>query len=309
MTTTDSPDIGAGPDEPDTEPAETSQSQASEEQTASNDTETTDDAPATTPTAPATTPTAPSDVAEQPRPWRKRLFRAVILVVMAAVAVAAAVLAWPVLNDRVLQPVAVNTEDTAAVQAELDVALERLAGLEDEVATLEGEVAAIDGDLGSLSGQIDTLTGRIDDVDTQLDDLADLPATIEAADAELGDRLLEVKAMELLSRARLFLYQANYGLAAEDVASARAVLADLSGTDPARTLAVERLGVVLSALPDRPVAASADLDIAWQALLGEVPALLPLGSTSPAAGNPTTVPGVTTIPGATTVPETSTTQP
>ncbi len=82
--------------------------------------------------------------------------------------------------------------------------------------------------------------------------------------------------MELLSRARLFLYQSNFGLARSDAQAARDVLAEMQSTAPESkqkdlTEALFRLELVIKNLPDFPVAASDDLDIAWQILMDGYP--------------------------------------
>jgi hypothetical protein len=93
--------------------------------------------------------------------------------------------------------------------------------------------------------------------------------------------------MELLSRARLFMYQSNFGLAEQDVQIARDVLVTVQRDAP-DSLAEDletvllHLELALSNLPNFPVAASDDLDIAWQILLtGSAP------TPTSAAGMPT----------------------
>ena len=50
--------------------------------------------------------------------------------------------------------------------------------------------------------------------------------------AELERQVNLLKSMELLSRARLFMYQSNFGLAEQDVQIARNVLATVQGMRP-----------------------------------------------------------------------------
>jgi len=96
-----------------------------------------------------------------------------------------------------------------------------------------------------------------------------------------------LKAMELLSRARLSMYQSNFGLAQQDVQIARNLLARVE-TEATDSLAgdleavILRLDMTLSNLPDFPVAASDDLDIAWQILLSGLPQVTPTVSAIPA---------------------------
>ena len=85
-----------------------------------------------------------------------------------------------------------------------------------------------------------------------------------AGSAELATQVTMLRSMELLSRARLFLYQANYGLAEQDVAAARALIPTDTAVGEEVALRLDR---VIESLPDRPVTAADDLDIAWQLLL------------------------------------------
>jgi hypothetical protein len=73
----------------------------------------------------------------------------------------------------------------------------------------------------------------------------------------------------------LYLAQSNFGLAREDVKSARDLLAALQkeSDDAARGQAIARLDLALGNLPAFPVVAAGDLEIAWQILMsGEAPA-------------------------------------
>jgi hypothetical protein len=105
---------------------------------------------------------------------------------------------------------------------------------------------------------------------------SELEAQDQVTSADLGRQIDVLKAMELLSRARLFMYQSNFGLARQDVKIARDLLAAVQ-TDAPEALAedldevVGRLDLVLSALPNFPVAAGDDLDVAWQILLLGLP--------------------------------------
>jgi hypothetical protein len=72
------------------------------------------------------------------------------------------------------------------------------------------------------------------------------------------------------------MYQSNFGLARQDVQIARDLLATVQPDAPeplAKDLEAValRLDMTLSNLPDFPVAASDDLDIAWQILLTGLP--------------------------------------
>ncbi len=129
---------------------------------------------------------------------------------------------------------------------------------------------------------------------------ATLTSNDTEAAAELARQVELLKGMELMSRARLFMFQSNYGLAEQDVQAASDILAGVrdgtSGDEAASiSVAVARLDQVLAALPSFPVAARDDLDIAWLALLGRVP------SGSPPTGDgaspePSAEPSPTAVP-------------
>lgn len=110
----------------------------------------------------------------------------------------------------------------------------------------------------------------------------------EAVSAELERQITLLKSMELLSRARLFLYESNFGMAKQDVQIGRDLLAGIEPEAPAPLskqleAVIFRLDLTLSNLPDFPVAASDDLDIAWQILLSGVPDVTPTVTATPTA--------------------------
>jgi hypothetical protein len=85
------------------------------------------------------------------------------------------------------------------------------------------------------------------------------------------------RALQLLSRARLYLSQSNYGLAREDISAARSLLFSMLDTissqkETGLRMVIERLDFALVNLPAYPVVAVYDLDIAWQLLVDDLPA-------------------------------------
>ncbi|HAV77863.1 MAG TPA: hypothetical protein DCX53_10990 [Anaerolineae bacterium] len=154
----------------------------------------------------------------------------------------------------------------------------------------EIELAELQTRLATLEAGQTTNTESLTDINSRV-------VTLEGADIQRNESLVELtyqsellRAMELLSRARLFLYQSNFGLARLDVQAARDILAEMQLTAPEGkqedlSEALFRLDLVLKNLPSFPVAASDDLDIAWQVLLDGYP--------SPVTEAPTTSPTVT----------------
>lgn len=98
-----------------------------------------------------------------------------------------------------------------------------------------------------------------------------------------------MRAIDYLSRSRLYLSQSNFGLAREDAFSARTLLSELLSSAPAeQTYAlnetINRLDLALANLPAYPVVAVYDIDIAWQYLTDG------LNAVAPTLNAPTAVP-------------------
>ena len=132
----------------------------------------------------------------------------------------------------------------------------------------------------SVTARIDALDEKIAAHTKTLSTLEEMQVSLqesdEATQAELERKVDMLKSMELLSRARLFLYQSNFGLAEQDVQVSRDLLAEIQPDAPepqdeeiAET--IRRLDLVLENLPAFPVVASDDLDIAWHILLTGIP--------------------------------------
>jgi hypothetical protein len=144
--------------------------------------------------------------------------------------------------------------------------------------------------LTAMGGRVTNIEKEIEAHTESLSALEKMGETLQsqndAASAELKRQVNLVKSMELLSRARLFMYQSNFGLAKQDVQSARELLAMIRPDAPDSLSAdldavLLRLDLVLTNLPNFPVSASNDLDVAWQLLLGKVPQPQPTISVTP----------------------------
>ena len=244
--------------------------------------------------APTATPDViPTPQVSPPKPRRFRSFVTLLLVVAVIGAIAvAAVFGWPTIRDRVYEKVDANTLEIQALSGDLTEADQTIADLQVQIDALGERQAAVPTRLDELEANFGDLNARADAEDTTVAGIeariAELDATIAgvdgavselattatSGDADLGNRLEVTGATELLSRARLFLYQANYGLAIGDLTMARAKLERI---DPAvggiaaetRDAAVARISLALASLPDRPVLAADDLDIAWQLLVDD----------------------------------------
>ena len=184
----------------------------------------------------------------------------------------------PFLYQRIIQPVEQNA-------ARIDQAATQLASDRD----------AVNSQLTELQSRIDLLAGRLDAAEATLSDHTAAIAQLESIQAlleedlgnqregvlvELKFQVMTLRAMELLSRARLYLSQSNFGVARQDVAAAREIIAKMNTVAlverlPALNAVLDRLDLTLGNLPDFPVIAANDLEIAWQLLLQGLPADLP----------------------------------
>lgn len=187
------------------------------------------------------------------------------LILIVAVIAGCGVLVYfgvPYVYNNLVRPVEENTSQMSDITFRQSQSEIQIADLQMRIATLEAGQTA----------QGDSLTGINSRVQT-----------LEGADTQRNESLIELtyqsdllRAMELLSRARLYLYQSNFGLARSDVQAARNVLAEMQSTAPQAkqtdlTEALFRLDLAIKNLPDFPVAASDDLDIAWQILMDGYP--------------------------------------
>jgi len=200
----------------------------------------------------------------------RALLRLILLVLLIGGIGALIYYGAPYLRDKFIAPV----EQNAA----------RMSELENEIATLQTQLTEINNQLASTSNQISEANKRIDELQQSIDahtasleKLAGMQATLETQIKDGNDKTLlalkhEViltRAFDMLARGRLYLAQSNFGLAKEDVQSARDLLVKLQAeaNDEALTQVVERLDVALTNLPAFPVIASGDLEIAWQILM------------------------------------------
>jgi uncharacterized coiled-coil protein SlyX len=215
----------------------------------------------------------------------------------------------PLLYQRYILPVQENTVELRQLREQQIQSEQTIADLQTRLTDMEAQQAQQAESLTSLDGRVAYIEKEIDAHTETLGALEKMQETLQtqndAASTELKHQVNLVKSMELLSRARLYMYQSNFGLAEQDVQSARDLLVMIR-PDAEDTFAVDldavilRLDLILSNLPNFPVAASNDLDIAWQILLGRTPQPQPTISTTPTPGiTPTLTPQPTVSPTAT----------
>ena len=219
-----------------------------------------------------------------------------ILAVIAAVA-AAVYFGVPYLYEKFIVPVETNTarlsegEDKAA--ADVDQLAEQVSALQTRLSDLETRQTESAQAIAELEGQLEVVVSVLDAqsetlksleaIQASLDDLSAVSAEHEALQDDYNSILTDLqrqvslsRSIELLSRARLYLSQSNYGLARQDVLAARNQLSSLQTNMPTEKSdalrgAIFRLDLALDNLPAFPVVAVDDVDIAWQLLIRDLP--------------------------------------
>jgi hypothetical protein len=218
------------------------------------------------------------------------LFRLVLLLILLAILSMALYFAVPLFYDTFVRPVEQNTSQVRELQSRQEQTEQQISDLQTKLDTLESVQNEYDGTLTELDQRVIDIETEITARTESLAALERLQSELEAQNQEMSEELERqinlLKSMELLSRARLSMYQSNFGLAQQDVQIARNLLAEVEPDAPeplAEELdgVISRLDMTLANLPDFPVAASDDLDIAWQILLAGLPEAAPTMSATP----------------------------
>jgi len=205
----------------------------------------------------------------------------------------------PYIQRTFIAPVEENTAQIQKMEAEIEALQTQLDEMTLRVSALENSVEAHTTSIGKLEEMQVTLENQIQESN-------------DAVLLELKHEVMFTRALDVLARARLYLAQSNFGLAKIDIQTARDLLAELNAEkkDDVLPKAIERLDLALDNLPDFPVVASGDLEIAWQILVsGNAPAstatatptLVPIESATPtppvdATSTPTALPLPSTTP-------------
>lgn len=192
----------------------------------------------------------------------RALVRLIMLVILFTAIGAFLYYGLPYLRTTFLEPVEKNT---AQIQA-----------MEDEIETLQTQLDEMNGRVTVLENSIEGHTASIEKLEAMQTSLeTQLQENNDAVLLALKQEVMFTRALDVLARGRLYLAQSNFGLAKSDVQLARDLLAELQATkeDDVLARAIERLDLSLGNLPDFPVIASGDLEIAWQILIsGDAPA-------------------------------------
>lgn len=198
----------------------------------------------------------------------------------------------PMLRSKLITPVELNASQI------------------DDLAT---ELAALQGRLDDTDARVNAIGDSVESLEQSGQRLEDSLVSLETQVAEEGDAsaqalrqaALTTRALDIVARGRLYLAQSNFGLAREDLVAARAIFAELEAErqDEALAPAIARLDMAIENLPDYPVVAAGDLEIAWQALMsGDVDALGVATATAMATATPLATVTVTAMATATPTP-------
>jgi len=150
-----------------------------------------------------------------------------------------------------------------------------LAEYEETLTALESQLAGYAGEIESVQSDISLLT---ESFETSQTELQVLQADLETRDTlvTLRHELELLKAMELITRARVSIGDHNIGLAQDDLGLAYELLTGLSTVVPAHQAVfladvILRLELATKNLVDLPELANEDLEVAWQLLIPGLP--------------------------------------
>ena len=224
----------------------------------------------------------------------RALFRLIALALVIVGIGALLYYALPFINQKVIVPIQENRVQIDKLAVELDKLQTQLDETNNQLDETNIRMDAVEK---SIEAQTASLT-KLDEIQTTLEN--EIQTSHDEVLLQLKHEVMFTRALDMLGRARLYLAQSNFGLAREDVKSARDLLVKLQAEteDEARGQAISRLDLALSNLPAFPVVASGDLEIAWQILMsGEAPAAATLEPT--VVSTPIVEPTLETTPTAT----------
>jgi hypothetical protein len=233
--------------------------------------------------------------------WFFRAFLRLILIVLVIGGIGAAIYyGAPLVNERFLLPVEQNTARIAQLETEVETFQTQLDAISRQLAAANEVIVELNNRQTEESDRLDALEKSVEAQTANLTKLVEIQTALETALKENNDQTLQTlrrevtltRILDMLARARLYLAQSNFGLAREDVQTARDLLADLQRetNDEAQLQALQRLDLTLNNLPEFPVVASGDLEIAWQIMMTGKPIATAIPE---ALSSPTVIPEAT----------------
>jgi len=210
--------------------------------------------------------------------WFVRALLRLILIVLVIGGVGAAIYyGAPLINERFVAPVEQNSARMAELESQIEVLRAQLEEINDQLSEVNSQLTEVNSQIMDSDARMDEIKQSLDAHTASLAKLEQMQAALETQLQESNDQnllalkreVMMTRVLDTIARARLYLAQSNFGLARDDVESARDLLAGLqtAAPDDAQAQAVERLDLALGNLPQFPVVASGDLEIAWQILM------------------------------------------
>jgi hypothetical protein len=191
------------------------------------------------------------------------LLRLILTVTFIAAVGALIYFGAPYLNEKLIVPVEKNTAN--------------IRSLESQVADLQSQLDKMNKRIGAIEKTIETQTASIAKLEEMQAALEkESTAQNNSVMIALKREIMFTRAIETLSRARLYLSQSNFGLAKQDVQSTSDILVELKTDAPkyqqtALDSILTRLDLALGNLPAFPVIAADDVDIAWELMIMGLP--------------------------------------
>jgi chaperonin cofactor prefoldin len=188
-------------------------------------------------------------------------------------------------NDQDKETIAELRAQVAEAQSASEVLQKAQETYLDRLDTLQNSLDKVTATLEAMDKKV---AGLVDDFNRQQGDIQTMQEVLTGQDtpvAALRRELQMVKAMELLTRSRMFLLNKDIGLAQADIQTARDLLLEVQlGVQPfqAGTIQdiVNRLNLAITNLAVVPGLADQDLEVAWQLLVRGIPKEVSLEATA-----------------------------
>ena len=170
--------------------------------------------------------------------------------------------------EGIIQDLSLSIENLEIIQSSLDEFSVSLSDLEEQLSIHESNLGDVQADIATLGQSIEGNQSELKELAAQLD------AQVEIG--TLRQELVLLKAMELITRARVSIGQENIGLARDDLQAAQNLLTSLSSELPAYQAKylsdiAYRLALALDNLDRATNLVDEDLEVAWQLLLQKLP--------------------------------------
>lgn len=204
---------------------------------------------------------------------------------------------YMLLLEKSIIPTRENTNRIDLVEKGQETSSQQIAAMDERVTTLEANQsqsnessALLKTQLEDLQVQLSTQAAAVEELNqigavlqtqqgvmqSTMEDQHDLLFGTNSPIKELRQDTQVLKVAGLLNRSRLYMLQNNYGTARQQVELARSLLVELQESSTISqqgviTSWIGRLDSALSYLPDQPVFAADDLEIAWQMVLQGLP--------------------------------------